>query len=172
MVGVMKKNIIVKDESGFTLITSLMILVMLTLLGIWGLSTSTFELKIAGNMQRYQEFFKRAEGGAYVEATSVGFSGRSEYKITNPSKPMQGLTPGASYDDPSTWPSTDFFGNVAPNIEAKAKYNYFVTYMHADPTPPKGYSANAASAYVFRINGRDNIDIELGGKKLGVPFTM
>lgn len=58
-----KPTTAVHSEKGFVLVTSLMLLVALTLLGLATIMTSTMELKIAGNDRLHKETFYRADGG-------------------------------------------------------------------------------------------------------------
>lgn len=53
----------VQNEEGFVLVVALMILVILSLIGIAGLTTSTFEKQIAGNDWNAKRTFYRADGG-------------------------------------------------------------------------------------------------------------
>lgn len=54
----------VNNEKGFVLVVALMILVILSLIGIAGLTTSIFEKQIAGNDWNAKRTFYRADGGA------------------------------------------------------------------------------------------------------------
>jgi len=51
------------NDSGFALIIAMMIMVMLTLFGIFATNTSIFELNISGNDKVAKESFFRADGG-------------------------------------------------------------------------------------------------------------
>lgn len=52
-----------KNENGFALISTLLILVLLTFIGISGTSTTIFELKIAGNEREANQRFYTADSG-------------------------------------------------------------------------------------------------------------
>ncbi len=52
----------INSESGFALVTALIILSVLTLIGIAANTTSTTELQIAGNERQYLETFYNTEG--------------------------------------------------------------------------------------------------------------
>ena len=52
----------VNRESGFALVTALLILAVLTLIGLAATTTSTVELKIAGNGNQYMGTFYNTEG--------------------------------------------------------------------------------------------------------------
>ncbi len=60
----MKKNKgKLKDESGFILIISMLVLVILSLIGIAATTTTTLELQIAGNDKVIRDSFHKADGG-------------------------------------------------------------------------------------------------------------
>lgn len=51
------------DESGFVLITALIIMLILTIIGIAATNTSVFEIQIAGNDRVHKETFAQADAG-------------------------------------------------------------------------------------------------------------
>ncbi|MFT5728335.1 MAG: hypothetical protein ACI8PB_002488 [Desulforhopalus sp.] len=51
------------NEDGFVLVVALMVMVILSLIGIAGLNTSTFEQQIAGNDWNAKRSFYKADGG-------------------------------------------------------------------------------------------------------------
>jgi len=57
----MKKNHLLKNEEGFVLVVSLIMLALLSLLGVAATNTSTLEIKIADNNRRYTQNFYMAE---------------------------------------------------------------------------------------------------------------
>ncbi|MGD9948936.1 MAG: hypothetical protein AB7U29_10710 [Desulfobulbus sp.] len=71
-------------ESGFVLVLSLVVLLMLSLFGAWALQTSNFELEVAGGLQQIEKQFNVAEGGANTEAANLGFVRRTFYQISDP----------------------------------------------------------------------------------------
>ena len=174
----MKEKGMMKNEQGFVLVVSMVMLLLLTLLGIWALTTSSIELQISGNQQRYEQSFNVAEGGANFEATNLGFTARPAYQITDPGNMLQDLTTGI-YNDSSTWPagclvlagSPVSIGSYVAGSDPANEYRYFVTYLYPD-VPPKGYDATMFSAYKFRIDGEKTVVIELGGIKVGVKASM
>ena len=183
----------IKNEEGFMLILSLLVLVLLSLMGLWALNTSDIEIGISGNEQRYQENFNIAEGGTYREASDIGFASNPSYAITDPSNFNQKLGPNpsvtADYDPgddmdatvlgnlstlsavdvkkPEEWPHQNLLGDTSDN---SCDYSYLVTYLYPD-FPPKGYDADSFSAYKFKINGARNTEIEIGGVKVGPKAT-
>lgn len=52
---------VIRSEKGFVLVTSLLILMVITLLGVTGLSSATMEGKMAHNMQHSMHAFQLAE---------------------------------------------------------------------------------------------------------------
>lgn len=60
-----------KNEEGFILITTLMMLVLLMVLGISATSTTTLELEISGNDRVRKEAFYQADGGTQLAARLV-----------------------------------------------------------------------------------------------------
>ena len=182
------------NEQGFILVLSLMALVMVSLLGAWALTTTTFEIKIASNEQVREGNFNVSEGGVHLEAANVGFTPDSTfwYKISDPSTPDQVLLPPFIQDDydpgkdmPSIptsfdkdidrevsdkWPRQNLENNFTVNDQT-LDYAYLVTYLHPD-IPPKGYDASQFSSYKFRLNGEQVITIELGGIKVGVKTAI
>ena len=56
-----RRNIV--DEQGFILVWALLLLVVVTLLGVSGISTSIFETKMAANEALHKQAFYQADGG-------------------------------------------------------------------------------------------------------------
>ncbi|BBO87417.1 PilX N-terminal domain-containing pilus assembly protein [Desulfosarcina ovata] len=54
------------DESGSVIIAALLILVTLTIMGIWAMNTTTVEYEIATNDQLHKIAFTNADSGVYV----------------------------------------------------------------------------------------------------------
>jgi type IV pilus assembly protein PilX len=67
----MKKKDTLKGENGSVLVVALMMLVLLTLLGISATTTSTIEMRVAGNERVYKDNFYAAEGAAMTCAQSL-----------------------------------------------------------------------------------------------------
>jgi hypothetical protein len=177
-------------ESGFVLVLSMVILLMLSLFGIWAMQTSKSELDVAGAEQRIEKEFNIAEGAANAEAGNVGFSVKDYYKITFDPTTVhnQPLTPAAANFDPgtdmttafaalspadiTTWPWENLLGDHTAGANAfnSYDYRYLVTYLYSD-VAPMGYDPSAFSSYKFRIQGntaRTAVVVELGGTKVGV----
>lgn len=52
-----------RDQKGFALITTLLILVLLTFIGLAGINNTSFEIKIAGNEKQANQRFYTADSG-------------------------------------------------------------------------------------------------------------
>lgn len=76
-----------RQDRGVSLIAALLILLVLTLIGINAISTSTFEVQIAGNERLYNEAFYAADAGIdYFYSISRSFlpGGDREYVVMPP----------------------------------------------------------------------------------------
>lgn len=176
----------VSNQRGYVLIVAMLALCLLSLMGIWALSTSDFEFKIASNLQTLESNFNIAEGAVKQEGAAVGFAraGINEwYQISDPETYNQFLLPPtASYDpgsditisgtfpadfklsDYETWPRQNLLQDATDD---EHDYAYLVTYLYPD-NPPKGYDASMFSGYKFRISSHQKVFIEIGGIKVGV----
>jgi hypothetical protein len=196
-----KRDQMVEDK-GFILITAVLILLVLTVIGTFALNSSVFELQIAGNQQRYQEQFNIAEGAAHKEGFGVGYAGVFDsitdkelcpwYEIVDPENYNKILIPqtAADFDPAGNDANADFMATFSPdNVDANdfdtwpcqnlrsdtndnvSDYQYLVTYIYPDVSP-KGWDATKFSSYKFRINGRRQVIIEMGGQKVGVKNPL
>lgn len=179
------------NEAGFVLVAAMIVLLALTMFGIWAIRTSTLELDIAGSMQRAEKGFNVSEGSVALEAANVGFATQAYYEVNDPSQlntPLVPTTeaefdpggdtpaaPGAvSQTDPDTWPMQNLLQDPADD---EFDYRYLVTYLYPD-VPPKGYDASSFSGYMFRIEGQSmegnvgSLVIEVGGIKVGPKATL
>ncbi len=175
------------DESGFVLVSAVVVLLVLTLLGMWALGTSTSELQVAGSSQQVETQFNVAEGGAYSEAGKVGFNLQPFYQISNPSQHDQLLIPntdaafdpgndtanllaGITRSDPATWPWENLLQDYTDDNN-DSDYRYLTTYLYPD-IAPMGYDPGMFSGYKFRIQGAAPLVVELGGTKVGVKASL
>jgi len=106
----MKQSFLVlRDESGFALITAIMMLFAATILGLMVLNSSDMEISLSGAQQRYERNLNTAEGAVGSEATAVGTAAtitRSvsgvdhtrSYAVVDPGSHNQVLSPNASHD--------------------------------------------------------------------------
>lgn len=179
------------SEAGFVLVAAMVVLLALTMFGIWAIRTSTLELDIAGSTQRAEKQFNVAEGAVAVEAGNLGFATETYYEVADPTQMNQPLVPqteaefdpggdtaaapaGVSPTDPATWPMQNLLQDDADD---EFDYRYLVTYLYPD-APPKGYDASSFSGYKFRVEGQGmegsmgSLVIEVGGIKVGVKASM
>jgi hypothetical protein len=177
------------SESGFVLVLAMVVLLVISLLGIWALNTSDFELKVAGGSQQVERQFNVAEGGGNAEAVGVGFSQKSFYRLSNLTPGLLIPTTDADFDpgndtpnllanitaaDPTTWPWGNLLNaTLAAGQAASANefdYRYLVSYNgQGDPTPKYGADL---SFHSFTIDGAAPMVVEVGGKKVGPTNTM
>lgn len=181
------------NESGFILIFSMVMLIVITLLGLWALNTATVEVVISGHEQEYEKSFQISEGGNNSESGKIGYSKTNWYAVSNPNKLNQLLFPSVASNtfDPGAdipaatkptsmndviasdyrkWPVENLIGNYTPG-DTEMDYSYLVTYLYPDTTP-KGYDATKFAGYKFRINTHRTSDIEEGGIKVGPKSLM
>ena len=64
----MEKGILLKNEDGTVLVVALIMMVMLTVIGISASTTSTIEIRIAGNEKFHKMAFYAADGGTEAGA--------------------------------------------------------------------------------------------------------
>ncbi|MBV5327234.1 MAG: pilus assembly PilX N-terminal domain-containing protein [Chlorobium sp.] len=185
------------SEAGFALIMAMVALLVLTLLGIWALNTSTFELKVAGGSQAVEKQFNVSEGAANTEAVNVGFVLQPYFQVSDPSVPDQLLRPttnaacnpgndvaavnslgnaitvaGIQAADTTTWPWRNMLLDYSnPSANNEFDYRYLVTYLYQEDRAFIGYGAEDFSAYKHRIQGGaasvSSAVVELGGVKMG-----
>lgn len=75
------------DESGSVIVAALMVLVILTILGIWAMNTTTVEYQIATNDQSHKIAFTNADGGVYATPKLIS-------KAINESSPQDDTVTG------------------------------------------------------------------------------
>lgn len=177
------------SEAGFVLVTGMVILLLLTLLGIWSLNTSTTELLVAGGLQRAESGFNISEGGTALEGAKVGylqvpyetFPDPSNYNwvrtpttdaLFDPGNDTAATVGGVSAADPTTWPRENLLSNIADN---EVDYRYLVTYLHTAP-PPAG-TGTGTSGYYHTIEAQGVVGgitgsvVEVGGIVQGPPYN-
>lgn len=110
-------NNIKDNEQGFVLVTSLLIMLVLTIIGIAGSRNTSTELLIAGNDRTYKETFFNADGGAEVGqelleqnlACITGFPSKNNFV-----SPYTDLNGGALVDNFAYVKTIDFWRNFSP----------------------------------------------------------
>ena len=114
-----------ENERGFALVLALVVLILLTLFGVWALQTSDFENKVAGNAQEAERHFNLTEGANSKEVTNLGYNLRPWLKLPNPyATDSMMLPPNDSQFDP---------GNQTANRRSENR--------HADVTVKEGGSS-------------------------------
>ena len=189
------------NERGFVLVMSLVLLVLLTLFGIWALQTSDFENKVAGNAQIAGRQFNLSEGANYTTATQVGFSqtgdnarnkwfipgdlGKDNQIMEVPEFNPAGRSTSSNekYDptDENTWPWSNLEAEYEEDGTVKKlpddtalDYHYLVTYIGSQ-TASQGYDAGMFTAYTYRMQGsvaNQHTIVETGGKKIGRKLEL
>lgn len=163
------------NEEGFVLVLALVLLLLLTLFGLWALNSSDFESRVARNAQQAERQFHVAEAANYTEAAKLGYYQRKVYDHGHPDVHNQILVPddndfdpirarpctvkkdnkcSADEGDPTTWPWANLEGKTRNDADRNIllDYRYLVTYLYPD-TPPKGYAADQFDFYKYRVMG-------------------
>ena len=125
-----------RSEEGSVIVLAFVLLVVLTLIGIFATRTATLDIQVASNEIPYKQNFYTAEGGVHREAAEVS---RGSYPIANV-RVAQTLATQTSGALPSPTPH-----QVAGN-----SYNFRVDYPGFFP-PPAGYSTLHFSRYDYQI---------------------
>lgn len=188
----------VNNEEGFVLVLSLVLLLLLTLFGVWSLSTAGSETRVAVNAQRADHIFNFAEGSNFTEAGNVGYARTGDpYRgfyadIPDARRPKPCLPEkfknSAEDDEEGTWPMAHL-GDLTKGKDGVVSeadqqegfvYRYYVHFNGAGASP-QGYSADALTAYRFRVQANklpqkneppQNRVIETGGVKLGLKLGL
>ncbi|WP_457551911.1 PilX N-terminal domain-containing pilus assembly protein [Desulfobacula sp.] len=196
------KNVQLVNDKGFVMILSVLILLILTIIGIFALNSSIFEMQISGNQQQYQEKFNIVEGAVNKEGSGVGYAGVFDsisnqelypwYEVVDPENHNKILVPQNSVDfDPSgNDANANFIASFDPdNVDAEDSDTWPCQNLRSDindnvfdyqylvtylypDTPPKGMDATKFSSYKFKINGQKQMVIEMGGIKVGVKNPL
>jgi hypothetical protein len=125
-----------KSEEGNLTIIAFVLLVVLTLVGVFATKTAQLDLQTAYNEVPYKQNFYIAEGGLNKEAAELG---RGMYPVANASiaQPLAALT------------------NVTlPGFTGKT-YNATIQYLGPFPAP-SGYSAIHFSRYDYNVDARSS----------------
>lgn len=173
----------VAGEAGFVLVAAMVVLLALTLFGIWAIRTSTLELDIAGSVQRAEKQFNVAEGAVMTElgnaaAIDMGDTGTPNVILAPTTEAT--FDPGSDTDanpalvdaaNPASWP----MGNLLQdNADDEFDYRYLVTFLYEDAEGKPGDGAGDVSYLYYRIQGQSvegnngSLVIEVGGFKVGV----
>jgi hypothetical protein len=135
------------SEGGNVLITAFIILVVLTLIGIFATRTAQMDIQIAANEIPYKRNFYIAEGGLYREAAEIG---RGNYPVTNINSWEQTLArrknDAVEVGAPLPGADHEIFGQ---------SYDFEVRYEGFFPPPP-GFSAIHFVRYDYNVNVETN----------------
>lgn len=145
------KNSKLKDERGIVLVAALLMLLVITLLGISGMNTSTYDLRMTGNSRASEEALYAADAGIQDAISRLSVAAHSNHITdtapTNPSWTTNILSSPAA------------FNNTYP---ANATYSFAVTHYgsYTDGTlasfTPAGsvwQAANGSPYYLIRSTG-------------------
>ena len=127
-----------KSEEGNVTIIAFVLLVVLTLIGVFATKTAQMDMQTAYNEVPYKQNFYVAEGGVNREAAELG---RGMYPVPNINSP-QVLATHTSGSLPG--PVHEVLGNP---------YEFTVRYLGFFP-PPAGYSALHFSRYDYNVEAR------------------
>jgi len=113
------------DKRGMALVLSVIILVFLTALGIWAITTTTTEVKITGFHKDYERAFSLADG-----ACEVGLKYLETHALSppNPDPNVKGVYPS---EELPSYMSCQELGYTAE-----------ISYEGYSPTPPPGWELN------------------------------
>ncbi len=126
------------------MILAFILLVILTVIGIFASRTAQMDLQIAANQIPYKKNFYTAEGGLYREAAELG---RGNYAITDINSPQMLVSRvGATVTGPCSPPPAP-----NPHIVFGQTYDFRVDYIGYYP-PPTGFSSLHFSRYDYNVN--------------------
>ncbi len=126
------------NQEGNLTIIAFVLLVVLTLIGIFATKTAQIDLQTAYNEVPYKQNFYIAEGGVNREAAELG---RGMYPVSNVNQP-QVLATQASGSLPG-----------GPHVVGGTAYNFTVRYV-GSYAAPAGYSAIHFSRYDYGVEAR------------------
>jgi hypothetical protein len=134
----------IADEQGFILVWALLLMVVVTLLGISGVSTSIFETKMAANEALHKQTFYQADGGT---ENAIGLlkhninciSGFSSYSLDGDIALTDGT--GGTRDNKNLWVTNNLTSEIDMASDTDRDFYY-----------PSGYTAGRPHTN-GRING-------------------
>jgi hypothetical protein len=142
-----------RNEDGSAVVVAFMLLVVLTLLGVFSTRTAKIDIQVAYNEIPYQQNFYIAEGGVHREAAEVA---RGNYPVANALVP-QTLATEASGSLPAP----------TPHWVDGSYYSFQVDYLGFF-SPPAGYSILHFSRYDYDIQAtRGDVTVRARYFKIG-----
>jgi hypothetical protein len=143
----------IADEQGFILIWALLLMVVVTLLGVSGVSTSIFETKMAANQALHTQAFYQADGGTEVGLGLLGQNINCINGFTSTSFPTAGGDNGITLTgDVNFWVNNFNTDGIAAASDA----NRDLYYPNDGPAPHTN----------VRINGLT--DRNVGSSQIGL----
>ncbi len=127
-----------KSEEGYLTIIAFVLLVVLTVIGVFAIKTAQIDLQTAYNEVPYKQNFYVAEGGVNREGAELG---RGMYPVTNVNSPQllathtSGSLPGSAHNVLGT------------------SYQFSVRYL-GYYAPPSGFSAIHFNRYDYNVDAR------------------
>jgi len=164
----MSKLLVKKHQQGSTLVVAILFLLILTVISVFAATSSSLELKMAGNMQDSYASFQEAEAGATATLALVG----------TPADPFDGVTitqdPFASF---SNAPATHPLANISGGSGSVTVNLTLSTSTASCPRITEGYSADLLTCdyYDIQSNHRElqkaQTEVHLGSVKtlIGSP---
>jgi hypothetical protein len=142
---------ILQGHQGVSLVIALMILLVLTLIGISAISTTTFEINIAGNERLYNRAFYTSDAGVdyffsrgndyisltpstgTVDSRTDGLPLGGDYFLINWERRISDLGPPKKYEFKIT------SQGISPNFPTAGRINIEAIVEVVDTTPPPEY---------------------------------
>jgi hypothetical protein len=134
-------TVCLKSEAGNLTIIAFVLLVVLTLIGVFATRTAQLDLQTAYNEIPFKQNFYVAEGGVNTEAAQLG---RGMYPVPNVNTPQPLLT-----NSTKTLPG--FTSTYLANIRYLGFY-----------PPPSGYSALHFSRYDYNVDAKSSATASSG----------
>ncbi len=156
-------NCVGRDEKGFVLIVTMLVLVVLTIFGLAALDNSTFELRIAGNDRMSKVAFNLADGGVYSTSkliTTAIEGGEDPGKAGADPDYSNVLRYAFNSEDDGTAIANaddDFYRRVMGFTDVQANPDFQIK--------PNGF--NAREAIEVRLDNRSSAMIAGGGVEFG-----
>ncbi len=163
----------IANESGFVLVTAMVLLLMLSFLGISGLNTSSLEVEIAASDKLFKEAFYNAEGGAACgaqvleNATTQSLEQRTVLGMGVVTSFIDGVD--GTLDDTELMTTTEWTVGRAQNCGGGANPpSYFMVDEGVPPGEPVGM--DESKMHRFMVVGKsetvnDRIFVDIGYRK-------
>src|SRR6056297_3290733 len=118
------------ESEGAALLTTMLVLLILTTIGISAINITSTELEIVRNDKLYKRDFYIADAGVNVESKKVD---RGIYEVSSPNTHNQQLNSN----------------NATYSVNG---LQYFASVFYNSPSgPPKGYDASKYTRYVYTV---------------------